>query len=655
MKRSLLGSFWALMSAPRNNPGLLKAQYIALSRQLPMMYFILLVNSLALAATHYALAPRWLVVYCPAVMVVFCATRAALWWRSCRRAPPTQEIMLAALNRTNRLSLFVAAGFTAWSLALVPYGDVHNQAHVAFYMAITVIACIFCMMHLLPAALTTAAVVNIAFVVFFATTNNITFIATAINVLFVSIAMLSILKDQYVDFTRLVNMQARTEKLSDENRRLANEDSLTGLANRRQFFSSLEMMLSKAQVQDVRLAVGLIDLDGFKPVNDLYGHSVGDKLLYQVGQRLSGLLDESVHLARLGGDEFALIITDAQSDQQLRAFGEKLCARMREPFLLVDIPIQISASLGIATFPDLASDDTQVYEYADYALYQSKRHRPGNVSLFCAEHRRQLNREGLTEQALRRADLDTEFHVVFQPIVDIRTQLTVAFEALGRWTSPELGHVPPSEFIPVAERIGLINRLTIPLLKQALKAAATWPHGIRLSFNLSAHDCGSAEAVQQIAQAISNSGFDPYCLDLEITETAVIQDLAQTQRAIALLRERGCGISLDDFGTGYSSLSQIHALSLTKLKVDRSFVTGIHLNPASVKIVKSLLALSHDMQLECIVEGVETEDELAALKRLGCVWAQGYLFSRPIGLSETQAWLAREQAGVATIKAMPEA
>lgn len=644
MKKNLLGNLRALMSVPQDNPGLIKAQYIALSRQLPMMYFILLVNTLVLAGTHYLAAPAWLVVYCPLIMTVFGVMRAVEWWRV-RNYIPGPEKMLAALRRTNRLAPLVAAAFTAWSLSLFPYGDVYGQAHVAFYMAITVIGCIFCMMHLLPAALATTAVVNTAFVVFFVSTNNITFIATALDVLLVSIAMLSILRVQYGDFTRLVNMQARTERLSDENRRLANLDSLTGLANRRQFFSQLDIMLPRARAQNERLAVGLIDLDGFKPVNDLYGHSVGDKLLYQVGQRLTSMLGETVQLARLGGDEFALIMTDAKSDEQLRLFGEQICSRMREPFLLVDIPIQISASLGIATFPDLASSETEVYEYADYALYQSKRNRPGTVCLFCAAHRQQLNRQGLTEQALRRANLHQEFHVMFQPIMDIHSQRTVAFEALARWTSAELGHVPPCEFIPIAERIGIVNRLTIPLLSKALQAAAAWPAGIRLSFNLSAHDCGSEEATQQIVQLIQDSPFDPSCLDLEITETAAIQDLAQTQRAIALFRSLGCGISLDDFGTGYSSLSQIHALSLTKLKVDRTFVTDIHLNPASFKIVKSLIALCQDMTLECIVEGVESDAELAALKSLGCTSAQGYLFSRPMPHSEIALWFEREYQG----------
>lgn len=643
MNNTLLGRLWALMSVHNENPRLLKAQFFALSRQLPLMYFILVVNTLALAATLYASAPRWLVVYCPLGMTLVCGGRAILWWRT-RGLEYSTEHMFRALQRTNRLAGFIALGFALWSLALFPYGDGYAQAHVAFYMAITVIACIFSMMHLRPAALATTLVVNTAFILFFVSTRNLTFIAMAVNVTLVSFAMLFILQSQYQAFTELVNMQANTEKLSGENQLLANRDSLTGLPNRRQFFSALENSLQRARIRESRLAVGLLDLDGFKPVNDLYGHSVGDKLLFQVGLRLSEMCDQSVHIARLGGDEFALIIDDAQQDEQILTLGRRVCALLREPFLLVDIPIQISASLGFATFPDMASSETNIYEYADYALYQSKRSKPGGACLFSVEHLNQLNNDAMIEQALRRANLHREFSVIFQPVVDSRTYRTVAFEALARWDSPELGSVPPGQFIPIAERIGLINRLTLPLLEKALKAAHTWPRQVRLSFNLSVHDCASPEVSQSIIDVIQNSRFDPARLDLEITETAVILDISQVQRAIGLFRQLGCGISLDDFGTGYSSLSQIHALSLTKLKIDRSFVTDIQHNPTSYKIVRSLIALSLDMGLECIIEGVETVEELVALESLGCTLVQGYLFSAPMPLAETGPWLERKPA-----------
>jgi diguanylate cyclase (GGDEF)-like protein len=641
MKKSLAGRLKVLMSVPRDNPRLLKAQFVALSRQLPMMYLILLVNTLALAATHYATAPRWLVIDCPLVLTLVGGWRALMWLRIRRELPPPEKI-LSTLIRTNRLSGPIAVGFTVWSLALYPYGDVYTQNHVAFYMAITVIVCIFCLMHLRPAALTTAAVVNIAFVAFFASTHNPIFIAMAVNVFLVTAAMLFVLQNHYRDFTRLVNMQASSERLSNENQRLANQDSLTGLPNRRQFFSVLDAQLDLATSGNTRLAVGLIDLDGFKPVNDIYGHRVGDTLLVQVGRRLQSFVTDEVHLARLGGDEFGLIMSGPISDDGLRRLCNSVCDAIREPFPIGDIQIQISASLGVVIFPEMATSSVEVYEYADYALYQSKKVTPGSMCLFSSVHYQQLNRDVLTEQGLRRANIVEEFAVVFQPIIDIRAQRTVAFEALARWVSPELGNVAPCHFIAVAERIGLVSRLTLPLLEKALAAARTWPQDVRLSFNLSAHDCGSEEAVQLIMAVVRRSQFDPRRLDFEITETAVIQDIVQTQRAISLFRQLGCGISLDDFGTGYSSLSQIHALSLTKLKIDRSFITNIHQDPASYKIVKSLLALSQDMELECITEGVETDEELQALKTLGCTLVQGYLFSEPLAVDKVAGWLQRD-------------
>ncbi|EGH16538.1 GGDEF domain/EAL domain-containing protein [Pseudomonas savastanoi pv. glycinea str. race 4] len=489
------------------------------------------------------------------------------------------------------------------------------------------------------AALITAVIVNTAFVIFFASTHNITFIATAASIVLVSIGMLIILRHQYRDFTSLVNAQFKTEQLSNANLLLANRDSLTGLPNRRHFFQTLDTAMNEALLQRSGLAVGVLDLDGFKPVNDLYGHSVGDRLLMLVAERLISAVSDTVQVSRLGGDEFALLVKGDISDEALLMFGKHICTLIHEGFELSEIPIQIGATLGFATFPATADNAAQLYEYADYALYQGKNHNPGSTCLFSASHREQLNADGVTEQALRRANLETEFHVLFQPIIESCTRETVAFEALARWNSPELGAVSPAHFIPIAERIGMINELTAPLLTQALQRALSWPSPIKLSFNLSAHDCATWESVKKIVEIIENSGFDASRLDLEITETAVMQDIGQVQQAIAQFRQLGCGISLDDFGTGYSSLSQLHALALTKLKIARSFVTSVHDNPTSYKIVKSLVALSLDMSLDCVIEGVETQDELNMLTSLGCTMVQGNFYSPPITFAETLVWI----------------
>ena len=624
------------MSVPRDNPELLKAQYRAFSRQLPLMYFILLTNTWALAVSHYADAPVWLTVSIPALFTVLCGIRVAGWWRS-RSVVPTAEIAFRALTLTNRLTGILTVAFSAWALGLYPYGDQLSRAHVAFYMAITVIACIFSLMHLRPAAFTVAISANIVFIAFFGSSGNLTFMAMAANALLVTIAMMFILQANYLDFAQMVDGRTSLKALSNENFRLANLDSLTGLPNRRQFFARLDEEFLAAQTQGCRLAVGVVDLDGFKPVNDIYGHAVGDKLLIAVGERLQAACGEA-HVARLGGDEFALIFKEV-SDVELLKRGEKICTALRKTFDLTEANVQISGSVGFTVFPELASNAADLYEQADYALYHSKRTSRGNAVLFSTEHEAEIHRNAKIERALRAADLDEELSVVFQPVVDARTERTVAFEALARWNSPTLGHVPPDQFIPVAERAGIVTRLMRVLLEKALIVVADWPEDIRLSFNVSNHDINSPEGVIRIIGIILKSGVDPRRIDFEITETAIMRDFEQAQSAITTLKTFGCGVSLDDFGTGFSSLSQLHALPLTKIKIDRSFVAQLDERPASYKIVKSLIALSRDMELGCVIEGVETENELKALLNLGGFEIQGYYYSPPLPASELAAFL----------------
>jgi len=630
------------MSVRSDNPDLLKAQHQAFTRQMPMMYFILLSSTWALAATHIRFAPLWLTVGVPALFTLGCTLRIAFWWRT-RGMEPSAEVAHAILRRTNRLACGIAIAFTIWSFLLVPYGDAYTRSHVAFYMAITVISCIFCLMYVRSAAFMVTVIVNGAFIAFFLASRQPTFVAIAINMLLVCTGMMSILLTNYRNFENMVISQKRTEALSNENLLLANRDSLTELPNRRAFFAHLEAELEKAKANGTRLALGVIDLDGFKPVNDLYGHSVGDRLLINVSKRLSESLKASKAF-RLGGDEFAIIAPVIPDDAQLVANANAISERLRAPYHMAEGTVHVSASMGIAVFPHLASTLEELFDRADYALYHAKRTRRGDAVLFDAEHEKQINIEARIVHLLKQTEIEKELSVVFQPVVDIRDGTTACFEALARWSSPVLGQVPPSQFFAIAERAGIVSSLTRPLLKRALASASQWPPSVRLSFNLSAQDLNACEGVLSLIGIIENSGFDARRLDLEITETAFAHDFEQVKQSVEMLRRLGCGISLDDFGTGYSSLTRLHALPLTKIKIDRSFVTDLHEKPASYKIVKSLLALSRDMELECVVEGVETPAELATLESLGATLVQGYIFAPPLKERDVVEFLSVQAA-----------
>lgn len=631
------------MFALPDDPELLKAQYRAFSRQVPLLYVILMMNAWALALTLSPHAPAWLTVHVALLLSAICAARIFFWWHK-RHIEPDAEAARAALQRTLRFAVVLSLAYSGWALSLYGYGTPYTKAHVSFFMAITLVSCVFCLMYLRAAALIVALIVNTLFVTFFMSTGEPTFIASALNVVLVTIAMLIIVTINYNHFRQMVEAQTRAVALGEENFRLANLDSLTDLPNRRAFFSRLEEMFRAARANGETFSVGIIDLDGFKPVNDTYGHSVGDQLLREIGERLRrACLTDGTFAARLGGDEFAILVTGEIGGGALTTRGQGLCEALSRPVALPTARVQVSSSIGFARDGADVPSPTELMNRADFALYQSKRLNRGAATVFSDAHKEMIHRESLIEQTLRGADLDLELSVAFQPIVDIRTNRPVAFEALARWQSPYLGTVSPGEFIPIAERTGIISRLTCELLRKALSEAQTWPKGMRLSFNLSARDLMSTDTLLKIAALITRSAFDNSLLDLEITETAFIFDASQVENSLQFLRDLGCGVAIDDFGTGYSSLSRLHALPLTKLKIDRSFVSSIDTNPASLDIVRSLVHLSRNRKLDCIAEGVETHSELAELRRLGVAFAQGYLFARPMTADQVPQYLATHE------------
>jgi diguanylate cyclase (GGDEF)-like protein len=557
------------------------------------------------------------------------------------------------LRATNIVTAPITLAFTGWALLLLPYGNAYQQGHVAFFMSITVIGCIFCLMHLRSAALTVTAVVNVPFLITMLRTGEPTFIAMGINVILVTIAMIAILLTHYRDFrwlnesrqALLGQQQALNERnqaiqaLSDENLRLASLDSLTSLQNRRSFFRMLEQRFAFASAAGEILAVGVIDLDGFKPVNDMYGHAAGDKVLIEISNRLTRIQSDRVAIFRMGGDEFGLILAGPDGASEVQKLGSAICDSICEPINIGGGTVQVTGSIGFAIFPDVGTDGQSLYERADYALYTAKRHHRAGAVVFNAEQAEELSRQKVVEDAMAAADLKRELSLVYQPIVQAATGRCVAFEALARWTSPLIGKVSPAEFVPVAEHTGRITMITRFLLEQALEEAKHWPSSITLSFNLSAHDLVSAEGMLRIVGIVQASGIDPSRIIFEITETAVMHDFDQARSSVDLLRQMGCGIALDDFGTGYSSLHHIHKLPLTKIKIDGSFVRDIQSQKTSYNIVKSLLALCADMDLDTVVEGVETEGELAVLHGLGVSLVQGYHFSRPLSAENANAFL----------------
>jgi diguanylate cyclase (GGDEF)-like protein len=635
-----------VLALPVGDPGLARSQLAAFSKQIPLLYAILTVNALGLAATHAKTAPLPLTIGVPLCLCLMCCARGIYWLRLDVSAL-TGDQAITSLRTTMRFVGFLGMAFCAWSLSLYPYGDAYAKCHVAFYMSITLISCILCLMHLRGAALLLTAIVVTPFSIFFFSTGNPVLIAMAVNMILVTCGLIAIMLRNYNDFAGLIrsrrsllDRQREMQILNDENRRLAYSDALTLLPNRRSFLARLDETILAAEMEPMRFAVALLDLDGFKSVNDVHGHAAGDELLIQVGRRLEGLATPHTFLARLGGDEFGVILTEFASDDDIIAFGQQVLGFLRAPCRVKDTMVAIAGSIGVAIYPEAGRTAEDLFEHADFALYYVKQTQKGQIVIFSENHGDTVRQNGRIEQALRRADFERELDMVYQPIIDTATNRILAFEAMARWHSPDIGAVSPEVFLPLAERRQLMGQVTETLLAKALHVALPWPRHVTLCFNLSACDLMSPATMAAVQRIVLRSGIEPSRVEFEITETAAMEDFAQVVTSIGQLRDLGVRIALDDFGSGFSSLARLLLLKVDKIKIDRSFVSEIGVSPTAPSIIRSVVGLCEDLGIDCVVEGVETEFQRAILQSLGCRWMQGYLFSKPISSSSLAAMLA---------------
>ena len=427
----------------------------------------------------------------------------------------------------------------------------------------------------------------------------------------------------------------------------ARTDDLTGLPNRRSLYADVPLRLAASSGRPSALL--LLDLDRFKEVNDSLGHDVGDRLLVQVGRRLTQLLGAHDLLARLGGDEFALLLSDAGPEQAVAVAGT-LRAALAEPFTLEGIALQANASVGIALFPEHGHDLTGLLRKADMAMYAAKAGRTGHQIYAGADDGRGDDRLR-TLQELRTALRGDELILHYQPKVDLATGDVRGVEALVRWNHPSRGLLYPDAFLTLVEEAGLMHDLTQLVLGKALDQAALWQGGGRpltVAVNLSASSLIDASLPARIATMIAARGLTTSNLMLEITEDFLMADRDRAHAILTLLRESGIQIAIDDFGTGYSSLSYLRDLPIDELKLDRSFVLPMADNARASTLVASTIALAHGLGLRIVAEGVEVEDAYADLARLGCDEAQGYFMSRPLPAAELDEWIARRHVPTAS-------
>ena len=353
---------------------------------------------------------------------------------------------------------------------------------------------------------------------------------------------------------------------------------------------------------------------------DVYGHAFGDRVLAEIGRRFGERIDETVIVARLGGDEFGLLLT-AGADDAL-AIGQAFCDIIGQPFQFEDIGITLGCSCGIAIFPEAGSSAHELFDRSDYALYHVKSHRRGGSALFSQDHETLIRSDRAIEATLQAADLGAEMDVHFQPIIDTSMMTVVSVEALARWTSPTMGPVPPDQFIPVAERMGMIHAITLSLFAKAIVYADRLPAGISLSFNLSANDVTSPDTIRALINQIEASPIHPSRITFELTETALMRDFEVAVAAIRSLRALGVQIALDDFGTGYSSLGYLRQLPIDRIKVDRSFVADLE-EVSGRNIVTAIFGLCKNLALDCIIEGVESDEQLRRVRELAPSYAPG--------------------------------
>ncbi|HEY0027187.1 MAG TPA: EAL domain-containing protein [Allosphingosinicella sp.] len=443
------------------------------------------------------------------------------------------------------------------------------------------------------------------------------------------VGMVDITLQTYSAVLKAMSATHEQKRLTARFERLARFDTMTGLENRGAFQERLQAEVASAVAGGDKLAVLWLDIDKFKEINDSLGHPTGDKVLCGVARQLSSLVDGRGSVARFGGDEFVLLLRGGKEGFE-REVAQDLIRAMSLPMSIDGVSLQVTGSVGIAVAPDHGSDGDTLLQHADMALYHAKANGRNDFCLFERDMEKQFLELRSLEGALRHAIERNELEVYYQPLVDLKTGQINCCEALLRWHHPELGPVSPSKFIPIAESTGLISPISHWVLAQACQAASQWPESVSVAVNMSPALLKDLHLSHMILSSLYTTGLAARRLELEITETVLLEDNAQANSLIREFQKIGLKLSMDDFGTGYSSLAYLKKYRFDKIKIDTSFIADVTHSKEARAIIHALVGLAAELDMEIVAEGIETETQLGYVTGAGCTAAQGFYLGRPV-------------------------
>ncbi|MET3824918.1 diguanylate cyclase (GGDEF)-like protein [Sphingomonas sp. PvP055] len=624
---SVLARFLDSLFHWRSPDSLLIEQFRILRLQLPAMYLTIVINVLFLVFVSTPKVGNAVFVMPAFIGLVMVVRLGTLAWRRTRKTRRTISEIRASMMITLFLAGTITTGLYAWT-HLIGLSDVQSRTYVPLFTTLSTICCAICLASFPLAAYMVVAVGTIPISFSLMLTGDTVLTSMGANILLIAPLIVAMIYRQHQQLRRLVASRSEIALEKAKASHLAYRDSLTGLPNRRRFLDELEQALSA--LPRSTLAIVMIDLDDFKIINDMHGHQTGDALLCETARRFEQLGFENALPARLGGDEFAVLLNGVDSLEHARRCAAQIGAVFDQPFVFAGQTFRLQASLGMAYDRPDVTTALPLINQADLAMYEAKRRRDDATCLFQPDMEVPIRRRMRIEQALA-TPAETDLILLhFQPVIDAATGRIDAFEALARWTHPTLGVISPAEFIPIAEQSRMTGPLTLHLLSMALRAAASWPPRIGLSFNLSGAELNSPTLAIQLLAVLDAHGFDPGRLSIEVTETALLSDFTTARAALCALQDGGVRILLDDFGAGYASIGYLREIRFDGIKLDGSLISPLMESPRAIDLLVGVLHLCLAIGAPVTAEMVETAGQHDLLCALRVQKLQGHFLSKPL-------------------------